>query len=309
MSPNKLSLAKLKNNREVVALIVETITKSAKLTWRARFLWLVGLVVALGQGSLVNTDLLTAFGIKIDPTNIQLFLKELASNFQSTAILLVVPLLALLLLSMAADAGLMKSILGQEQGKKTGFKETITRGFRYLVPLLKLLLVIFLILIGGVLLIFLPASAVVVASHGVARAAGIVGIAAFFALVLSVMLLLPFMMRFIVLSKTGVKESIVFSWQLMRRLPIKIAAIGLTGYVLQFLLSKVASTLVASLVAFPLAVLLSNQSSSSAGLSPFPFFVAGALALVVNAIVAVFINAYFTHAFANIVKEEVAKDA
>ena len=308
----------------------DTLRRSWQLTWNNKWLWLLGFLAALGGGSGAGSN----SNYQMDPgtTTSGGISPELAASLTGAVLLLccigVVIGILLWLVSLASRGGLITSVVELDRGQPSSFGRAFRQGWRKLLPLVLMTLLLFsvLIILGIILAVGFAgtiAAAIGAGTSGGSDAlAGILGTAGFVFLCLLCLLIplslvlnliYPFAYRGIMLRDLRVMDSIRHGWRVLRENLGEILLLGLIFFVINLIISAIAA-LIIGLVGISsgmFAVLTSGGEMSTAqivaaGVGMLAAFVIFA---IISAIVTAWRSATFTLAYEQWTGKEALKDS
>ena len=235
----------------------DTLKRSWQLTWNNKWLWLLGFLAALGGGSGAGSN----SNYQMDPgtTTSGGISPELAASLTGAVLLLccigVVIGILLWLVSLASRGGLITSVVELDRGQPSSFGRAFRQGWRKLLPLVLMTLLLFsvLIILGIILAVGFAgtiAAAIGAGTSGGSDAlAGILGTAGFVFLCLLCLLIplslvlnliYPFAYRGIMLRDMPVVDSIRHGWRVLRDHLGEILILGLIFFVINLIISAIA---------------------------------------------------------------------
>ncbi|MDD3487005.1 MAG: hypothetical protein PHF35_01330 [Candidatus Moranbacteria bacterium] len=224
---------------------VEILKEAARIVWKNRFLVWFGLFLALGSpGSFNmgsnNSDELGSRG--------EFLRNYFESHWQiatALAVLMIIIGIILLLLSLIAKAGLVKSVHLISQNKKTGFQSGWKTGKKYFGKLFQLSVLFFLIIFVLVVVLAIPVVYLALNHSWVAAIlVGVLAFAIFLPLIFVFSLTKAYSEFYIILSNLSIRSSIETGYDLL---------IGNLGNSIVFSLLIFAVSAAAFLVFLPVA--------------------------------------------------------
>ena len=235
----------------------DTLRRSWQLTWNNKWLWLLGFLAALGGGSSFSSN----SNYQVDPSQTTSggISPELAAGLTGAVLLLccigVIIGILLWLVSLASKGGLITSVAELDRGQPSSFGRAFRQGWRKLLPLVGMTLLLFsvLIILGIILAIGFAgtiAAAIGAGTSGGSDAlTGILGTAGFvflcllcllIPLTLVLNLIYPFAYRGIMLRDMPVMDSIRHGWRVLRENLGEILILGLIFFVINLIISALA---------------------------------------------------------------------
>ena len=234
----------------------DTLRRSWQLTWNNKWLWLLGFLAALGGGSSISSN----SNYQMDPntTTPGGISPELAAGLTGAVLLLccigVIIGILLWLVSLASKGGLITSVVELDRGQPSSFGRAFRQGWRKLLPLVLMTLLLFSVLIVlGIILAVGFAGTIAAAigagtSGGSDALAGILGTAGFVFLCLLCLLIplslvlnliYPFAYRGIMLRDMPVVDSIRHGWRVLRDHLGEILILGLIFFVINLIIGAI----------------------------------------------------------------------
>ncbi len=234
----------------------DTLRRSWQLTWNNKWLWLLGFLAALGGGSSISSN----SNYQMDPntTTPGGISPELAAGLTGAVLLLccigVIIGILLWLVSLASKGGLITSVVELDRGQPSSFGRAFRQGWRKLLPLVLMTLLLFSVLIVlGIILAVGFAGTIAAAigagtSGGSDALAGILGTAGFVFLCLLCLLIplslvlnliYPFAYRGIMLRDMPVVDSIRHGWRVLREHLGEILILGLIFFVINLIIGAI----------------------------------------------------------------------
>ena len=234
----------------------DTLRRSWQLTWNNKWLWLLGFLAALGGGSSISSN----SNYQMDPntTTPGGSSPELAAGLTGAVLLLccigVIIGILLWLVSLASKGGLITSVVELDRGQPSSFGRAFRQGWRKLLPLVLMTLLLFSVLIVlGIILAVGFAGTIAAAigagtSGGSDALAGILGTAGFVFLCLLCLLIplslvlnliYPFAYRGIMLRDMPVVDSIRHGWRVLREHLGEILILGLIFFVINLIIGAI----------------------------------------------------------------------
>jgi hypothetical protein len=258
-----------------------------RTVWPNRSLWWLGIIAGIGQVLVLDRQSTSRF---LDPQG-QAVLDPL---------LLSVLLLGFMLWlsSLVAEAGLIRVVYPIKRGQRPGFREGWQEGRIFLLPLIKVNLLLIFISLTVALLLGWPAVQLIKASPSIGLVTGGIGLGLFFVYCLILVLLYPWIIRYVVLGSLGSFPAIASSWQLFLRLPRMVFSVGLVGLIIR--LTALFALLLILAALLPFIMYLGNLLDYYwifvvfLGISVIVFF---GLVLFALGIMTALHNVYFTLAF------------
>ena len=238
---------------------MDTLKRGWQVTWNNKWLWLLGFLAALGSGggfgSSANTSMDSSTVTpgttpNIEPGMIAAIIGGAALVF---CIAFVVGIL-LWLVSLASKGGLITSVAELDRGQPSSFGRAFRQGWRKLLPLVGMTLLLFSVLIVlGIILAVGFAGTIAAAigagtSGGSDALAGILGTAGFVFLCLLCLLIplslvlnliYPFAYRGIMLRDMPVVDSIRHGWRVLREHLGEILILGLIFFVINLIIGAI----------------------------------------------------------------------
>lgn len=138
---------------------IQILKDAWQITWKNRFLWLFGLLIAIASPGGLNSNFNTGGSEKIDDASVQKASDFIAQNLHwiiAGIIALIVLVIILVIIGIIARAGLLKSIDAVLKNKPIGFKAGMKEGKKYLGKLFVLGLTIFFLVFASVIVLALP---------------------------------------------------------------------------------------------------------------------------------------------------------
>ena len=312
---------------------METLKRGWQVTWNNKWLWLLGFLAALGSGggfgSSANTSMDSSTVTpgttpNIEPGMIAAIIGGAALVF---CIAFVVGIL-LWLVSLASKGGLITSVAELDRGQPSSFGRAFRQGWRKLLPLVGMTLLLFSVLIILAIILGMGFAGTIAAALGAGASGGsdalasILGTAGFVFLCLLCLLIplslvlnliYPFAYRGIMLRDLRVMDSIRHGWRVLRENLGEILLLGLIFFVINLIISAIAA-LIIGLVGISsgmFAVLTSGGEMSTAqivaaGVGMLAAFVIFA---IISAIVTAWRSATFTLAYEQWTGKEALKDS
>jgi hypothetical protein len=294
----QLSPAKGPEPQRVPFRLVGLLLETWQTVVRFRSLWWLGIIAGLSQGYGINPQLTAQFDDRLHPSVWQPQLVTMAQQHILLVTVLVLFLLALWLLSVIAEAGLMKAVMSAAGGENMRLGQGLSAGRPYLWRLIKLNLTLALLSLVIALAIGLPALQLLVAAPGLGLVTGWIGIVVFLIFAAILALLYPWMARYVVLEDRGTWRAIRSAWRLFRRIPQTLLSIGIAGLVLQLAVG-LAVFLTVFVGVIPLLSLVRLATPEIAALVGGVLFVLmiGIVAFLLAGVMTALKNTYYTLAF------------
>lgn len=312
---------------------MDTLRRGWQIVWDNKWLWLLGFLAALGSGG----------GSGYSSSNYRLdsgefgagtMTPELGAALAGGALLLVciffIVGILLWLVSLAARGGLITSVSQLNRGETSSFGKSFRQGWRKLLPLVGMTILLFAVVIVLVIIIAVVfagtiAGAIAAGSsgsdsgQGVAAILGSLGIGLLCLLCLlaplSIILSLiyPFAYRGMMLRDLGVMDAIRHGWQVLRQHVGQILMLGLIFLVINFVIGLVGAAILGVLGLstgiltdlFSGATITTNQWIS-AGLGLLAMVI---IFSIISAVITAWRSATFTLAYEQWTGKEALKDS
>ena len=296
---------------------VNTIKRGFAHTWNNKFMWVLGFLAALGSGSgfsnsnySFNSGDMTGMETMLTPERIA----ALSAGLLAFGCIAFIVGIILWVVALSARGGLIGAVAQMEQGTgKPAFREAFRMGWRKIVPLVELTLILYLmpailfaiITVGFIVtaggMAFLAAGAEDPAAIG----AGIGGLALVFLcllcvilpFVIAVSLIYPFAFRGIVLRDMGVRDSIRHGWKTLKENLGEVLILAVAFFLVNILVLIVVAAImvpVALAVGVPLVMLAESNATVITGILAVLGLVIG---LVVFALVSAITTAWQSSTF------------
>jgi hypothetical protein len=168
---------------------IEILKKAWQTTWKNRFLWWFGLIIALSSPGGLNFNFNTGKNEKIDETTVQKAADFIVQNMHWIiigAIALVAFVIVLVIAGTFARSGLIKSIDSIFKNKPAGFKAGMKEGKKYFWKLIMLGFSIFFMTFASIVILAIPV--IFLLASGVYIAGALLGIFALFILIFIIIL-------------------------------------------------------------------------------------------------------------------------
>jgi hypothetical protein len=168
---------------------IEILKKAGQITWKNRFLWWFGLVIAISSPGGLNFNFSTGRNEKIDDATVQKGIDFIAQNMHWIIIGIITLVAFFIVLAVAgtfARAGLIKSIDAIFKNKPAGFKAGMKEGKKYFWKLIMMGLLIFFMTLASVAILIIPV--VFLLASGAYIAGALLGIFAFLILIFIIIL-------------------------------------------------------------------------------------------------------------------------
>lgn len=311
---------------------VGTIRRGWELTWKNKWLWLLGFLAALGSGSSFGSNSnfqtgsgdLGANGSSISPE----MLTALAGGALLLCCVFVVIGILLWLVSLASKGGLITAVSELDRGEASSFGRAFRQGWRKLLPLIGMTLLLFaipiiltIVLVVGFAGTFAAAIAAGTSMESDALA-GILGTAGVVFLCL-LCLLIPlslvfsliyaFAYRGIMLRGMSVMDSIRHGWRVVRENLGEILLLGLLFFIVNLVISFVAAAIIGLLGVstglFSLMMTGSELTTTQIVGAGVGILVTILIFAVISAIVTAWRSATFTLAYEQWTGKDVLKDS
>lgn len=279
--------------------VVSVFREAWRLTIRHRFLWFLGILAGAGQGFGLNLELGRQLDRRLSYEYWQGKLVTVGPEIMGWLWIILVAILALWLFSLAAEAGMMKSVMAMTANREARFFLGMREGRVYVWPFVKLTVLLAFLTISVGLLIGIPAAFLVSSASVLQIFTGSVGLLVVFLFGLLVGFLFPWITRYLVLRNHSVGASVESAFRLLRRNLWTLVSIGAFGVLWQMV---VGLAIIFILLPFTIAAV------AAAKLGSLPIFL---LTLVILLVVGLPLfglftalkNAYYTLAFEKIVHE------
>ncbi len=309
---------------------MDTVRRGWQITWNNKWLWLLGFLAALGSGgSAFNNS-----NYQVDAQNLPAGSGGLTPGMTAAlggGILLLLCVffiigILLWLVSLAARGGLITSVVELARGETSSFRKAFGQGWRKVVPLLLMTIVLFAVMIILVIVMALLfagtiAGAIAAGSSGSDNLAAILGslgvgllclLCLLVPLGIVLNLIYPFAYRGIMLRDLGLMDSIRHGWGVLRDNLGNILILGLIFFVVNVVIAVIFGGIMGlvGLSTGVLQVMMSgNQATTSqwvaAGLG---FLAASLIFAVISAIVTAWRSATFTLAYQQWTGKDVIKE-
>lgn len=138
---------------------IEIIKSAWQITWKNRFLWWFGLLIALSSGPGVNYGFNSGKKSDFDDASIQKFAEFISMHWQwiiTGIIFLAVVVIVLIILGIIARAGLIKSIHYICKNNPGGFKSGMIEGKKYFWRLFFLGIIILVLIFASIFVLAIP---------------------------------------------------------------------------------------------------------------------------------------------------------
>lgn len=274
---------------------VSVLREGWSLVKESKALWWIGVLAGLGQGYGMNAQ----FSYRLDSSDVDAFQQtvlRLTPGGSIALLLLVMLLLVIWIVSVMAEAGLMKSVLARKGGHHASFRSTLAQGRPGLWPLVKFNIVVALFSLFLILLIGMPAG-IAIATSTTGLFTGSIGVLLILVYGILLALLYPWMTRFVVLRNQSVRESVRSAWRLFRSQPGLLLKLGIGGLLVQ-VIGAVLIALILVILFVPLLIVAALIFRSNLEIALWPVLL-GILAvgLLLAGILTAVKNAYYTLAF------------
>ena len=265
------------------------------LVSHSRALWWLGVVAGLGQGYGMNPQVT----YQLDQGKVRALETTISRSSPALTLIMLIAVLLLIavwVVSMMAEAGLMRSVREKQEEKSTSFRSGLALGRPALWPLIKLNIVVAVFSFFLVLLVGIPA-VVVLATNSLGMVAGAVGVLLILVYGVLLALLYPWMTRFVVLGRQSPIPAIRSAWQLLKTNTGLLIRLGLGGLLIQ-LVGVLIIGLATIVILIPLLVLGIIAFRSDPVLVLWPILVGVvAVAIFLAGILTALKNAYYTLAY------------
>jgi hypothetical protein len=300
---------------------MDTIKRGWQLSWNHKWLWLLGFLAALGSGggSLSSNS---SYQFNAEDFASGAITPEMGAALAGGAVLLVCVFfivgILLWLVSLASKGGLITAVAELNGGGTTRFGQAFRQGWRKLLPLVGMTILLFavvivLALVIGVLFAGTIIGAIAAASGGGDGGQGLAGILGTLGIGLLCLLCLlipltivlnliyPFAYRGIMLRDLGVMDSIRHGWRVLRDNLGHILVLGLIFLVINFVLSLISGAIV-GLLGLSTGVLQTLFSGAEVSTSQWVSTGLGFLAIalvfsLISAVIVAWRSATFTLAY------------
>lgn len=313
---------------------MDTLRRGWQITWNNKWLWLLGFLAALGSGG----------GSNFSSSNYQFGSEDFGAGTISpetglalaggalvlVCVFFIVGIL-LWLVSLAAKGGLITSVADLNRGESSRFGQAFRQGWRKLLPLLGMTLLLFgVIIILGIIIAVVFAGTIIGAisasqgagsdgGQGVAAILGSLGIGLLCLLCLLIplsivlSLIYPFAYRGIMLRDMRVMDAIRHGWRVLRENLAHILVLGVIFLVVNIIIGLIGGTII-GLLGLSTGLL---QTLVSGGQATTSQWVAGGLGLlaivlvfsIISAVVTAWRSATFTLAYQQWTGKEPLKDS
>ena len=222
---------------------IEILKQAGRIVWQKRFLLWFGLLMALGSPGSFNIGNNNSFGSQNDAA--KSFFETHWGIVLALVIVLFIIGIILLLISLVAKAGLVKSVNLVAQNKKTDFKTGWKSGKKYFGKLFKLAILLFLAILAVVIILAVPVIYLVAIKFWLgAILVGIFAIAIFIPLIFIFSLTKIYAEFYIILSDLSLRSAIEAGYNLLLKN---------IGHSIVFGLLLIAVSIVAGIVLLPVA--------------------------------------------------------
>lgn len=238
-----------------------TLRRGWQISWNNKWLWILGFLAALGGGGGANSSYNMNSGDMGTTTG---SLSPGAMAALTGGVLLIACIAAIIgillwLVSLAAKGGLITSVAELDRGQKSSFGQAFRQGWRKLLPLVGMTILIFAVVIILFIILIVGfgatlAGAVAAGSSGESNAlATILGTAGviflcllciLIPLTLVINLIYPFAYRGIMLRNLGVMDSIRHGWRVLRAHLGEILLLGLAFFIINLIISAVVAGII-----------------------------------------------------------------
>ena len=234
----------------------DTLRRSWQLTWNNKWLWLLGFLAALGGGSSISSN----SNYQMDPntTTPGGISPELAAGLTGAVLLLccigVIIGILLWLVSLASKGGLITSVVELDRGQPSSFGRAFRQGWRKLLPLVLMTLLLFSVLIILAIIVAAGFAGSLIATATAAASGesnvltnifGTLGLVAclllcvLFVLAIVLNLIYPFAYRGIMLRDMPVMDSIRHGWRVLRDNLVETLLLGLIFFVINLIIGAI----------------------------------------------------------------------
>lgn len=311
--------------------IMDTLQRGWRLTWNNKWLWLLGFLAALGGGG----------GSSYSSSNYQFnsqdmgnlspqFGAALAGGILVLVCVFFIVGILLWLVSLAARGGLITSVVELDRGETSSFGKSFRQGWRKLLPLVGMTLLLFaVVIILGIIIAAVFAGTLVGAlaagssgsdgGQGVMAILGSLGIGLLCLLCLLIplgiilSLIYPFAYRGMMLRDLGVMDAIRHGWQVLRAHVGQIFLLGIAFLVINLIIGLVGGLIIGvlGLTTGIIPMLFSGGTASSsqwiaAGLG---FLAVVIIFSLISAVITAWRSATFTLAYQQWMGKEALKDS
>lgn len=311
--------------------IMDTLQRGWRLTWNNKWLWLLGFLAALGGGG----------GSSYSSSNYQFnsqdmgnlspqFGAALAGGILVLVCVFFIVGILLWLVSLAARGGLITSVVELDRGETSSFGKSFRQGWRKLLPLVGMTLLLFaVVIILGIIIAAVFAGTLVGAlaagssgsdgGQGVMAILGSLGIGLLCLLCLLIplgiilSLIYPFAYRGMMLRDLGVMDAIRHGWQVLRAHVGQIFLLGIAFLVINLIIGLVGGLIIGvlGLTTGIIPMLFSGGTASSsqwiaAGLG---FLAVVIIFSLISAVITAWRSATFTLAYQQWTGKEALKDS
>jgi hypothetical protein len=238
---------------------VDTIKRGWRHTWNNKWLWVLGFLAALGSGggSTYNTSNFQFGSEDFGPGTIT---PELGMALAGGALVLVCVFfiigILLWLVSLAARGGLITSVVELERGETSSFGKAFRQGWRKVLPLAGMTILLFAVIIILVIVIAVVFAGTIVGAiaagssgsdsgQGMAAILGSLGIGLLCLLCLLIPLSLilsliyPFAYRGMMLRDMGVMDAIRHGWRVLRDNVAHILVLGFIFFIVNLVIGAI----------------------------------------------------------------------
>ncbi len=309
-----------------------TLRRGWEIAWNNKWLWILGFLAALGGGGSFGSSSNYSVGsgdVSGTPPNItpEMMSAIIGGAFLILCIAFIVGIL-LWLVSLASRGGLITAVSELDHGQKTRFGTAFRQGWRRVLPLVGMTLVLYAvpIILAIILIIGFAGSVISAVAAGTSGnsdalsallgTAGVVFLCLLCLLVpLSIVLSLiyPFAYRGMMLQNMGVMDSIRHGWAVLRSHLGDILVLGLIFFVIGFVLGLIAAGIfgLLGLGSGLFGALMSGQQPTSAQIAAAVVgsLVAAVVFAIVSAIFTAWRSATFTLAYEQWTGKDVLKDS
>ena len=293
-----------------------TLQRAWRLTWANKWLWLLGFLAALGGGVSSTSN----YNFDSGSTTTSQITPEMGMALAGGALVLMCVFfiigILLWLVTLAAKGGLITSVAELDRGQTTSFGRAFRQGWRKVLPLVGMTLVLNAVVIILLIILFVgfagTAMAAIAAGQGMDSnaLAGILGTAGvvflcllclLIPLAIVINLIYPFAYRGMMLRDLGVMDSIRHGWRVLRENLGHIFLLGLLFFVIGLVVGLVSGAIVGLLgLSTGLISMILNGSQPTttqmvaAGLG---FLVTAIIFAIISAIITAWRSATFTLAY------------
>lgn len=309
-----------------------TLRRGWDITWKNKWLWLLGFLAALGGGSSFGSSSNYSSGssdVSGAAPNVtpEMIAAIVGGAFLVLCIAFIVGIL-MWLVSLASKGGLITAVAELDRGQETRFGTAFRQGWRKVLPLIGMTLVLYGVVIvlaiilaigfGGSLIAALSAGANMDsnAMAGLLGTAGVIFLCLLCLLIpLSIVLsfIYPFAFRGMMLRNMGVMESIRHGWAVLRSHLGDILVLGLIFFVIGLLVGLVSGAIIGLLGVSTglISVLMSGGEPTTAQIVAgiVGFLATAVVFAIISAIVIAWRSATFTLAYEQWTGKDVLKDS